>query len=242
MAGNPEFLVEALKNTNLTPEQWGAISDACDQCLMIIGNPPSPSPRSLTFKMISTPSNVEHSMYSHPGSTVAISSVPQLSSSIPVILDLVAYDTLKRKLQEIQETANKESIPFPHLDRAMKAYTSGRRDSASSASKAGVDWEGINRDCFNFCISLASFIVNTETSRSSAWVTATQSISVDAMNAPPPFLLAAGYRCCARKEVDVVGRRAEARAMPNLVPKYAETATPQATPMTIAALQPLLQF
>ncbi|KAK0449078.1 uncharacterized protein EV420DRAFT_1647111 [Desarmillaria tabescens] len=134
MAGNPEFLVEALNN--LTPEQWGAISDACDQCLKIVGNPSSTSSRSSTF-IISTPSNIERSMHSQPGSTVAVSSMPHLSSSIPVISDPVAYDTLKRKLQEIQESANKESIPFPHLDRAMKAYTSGRRDSVSKEVPTG---------------------------------------------------------------------------------------------------------
>ncbi len=58
------------------------------------------------------------------------------SSTRPIISDPVAYNNLKRKLQEIQESASKESIAFPHLNRALKAYTNGRHDFVSSARKA----------------------------------------------------------------------------------------------------------
>ncbi|PBK59748.1 hypothetical protein ARMSODRAFT_1090671 [Armillaria solidipes] len=136
MASNPDFLVEALKNAKLTPEQWSAISDACDQCLKTVGASSSPTSQSATV-MISAPANVEHAMHSYFGSTVVVPSMSHFSSSRPIISDpQVAYNNLKRKLQEIQESASKESIAFPHLNRALKAYTNGRRDFVSSARKA----------------------------------------------------------------------------------------------------------
>ncbi|KAK0440468.1 uncharacterized protein EV420DRAFT_1769228 [Desarmillaria tabescens] len=33
MSDHKEFLVEALKDLKLTPDEWTAISKACDQCL-----------------------------------------------------------------------------------------------------------------------------------------------------------------------------------------------------------------
>ncbi|SJL07962.1 uncharacterized protein ARMOST_11320 [Armillaria ostoyae] len=133
MASNPDFLVEALKNVKLTPGQWSAISDACDQCLKTVGA--SASSQSTTV-IISAPVNVEHAMHSRFGSTVAVPSMSHFSSTHPIISDPVMYNNLKRKLQEIQESASKESTAFPHLNRALNAYTNSRRDFVSSARKA----------------------------------------------------------------------------------------------------------
>ncbi|KAK0487862.1 hypothetical protein IW261DRAFT_1558905 [Armillaria novae-zelandiae] len=135
MASDPDFLVEALKNVKLTPEQWTAISDTCDQCLKTVDASSSLISQSVTG-MISTPANLEHGMHSRFGSTAAVPSMPHVNSSRSIISNPAAYNNLKRKLQEIQESANKESIAFPHLNRALQAYTNGRRDVVSSTRKA----------------------------------------------------------------------------------------------------------
>ncbi|KAK0449079.1 uncharacterized protein EV420DRAFT_791084 [Desarmillaria tabescens] len=137
MAGNADFLVEALKNAELTPDQWVAIADACDQCPKTIGNSLFLSSQSSTF-ILSTPSNVERAVYTSSGSTV-VPSMPHLSSSRSIISDPVVYNNLQQKLQEIQESASKDSIAFPHLDHAIKSYTNGRRDFVPSASKTAAE-------------------------------------------------------------------------------------------------------
>ncbi|KAK0221426.1 hypothetical protein IW262DRAFT_1373709 [Armillaria fumosa] len=137
MASNPDFLVEALRNVKLTPEQWTAISDACDQCLKTVGASPSPMiSQPATVTVISARANVEQDMHSRSSSTTAVPSMPYVNSGRPVISDPATYNNLKRKLQEIQESASRESIVFPHLNRALHAYTNGRRDFVSSTRKA----------------------------------------------------------------------------------------------------------